>query len=214
MNASSQNPGIRDLDSWTKEELFNPYDSSNLTEKIRVIAALRETNLGVDDSRTPFNPEVYAKVVISWVKGQKLKDVANFHPAYNVQDITEPYVIEDRITDFIKKMNDIRFKTSWGLSALEGVVRGNEDIKDSHIPSLVYFGVDNEKSLALRMVGVPRELAFSMKDILTEDLNQYSFKDIRNRIQGLNNADWDNFKPANSKLSGEEWKRISEILVK
>lgn len=112
-------------------------------------------------------------------------------------------------------MNDIRFKASWGLSALEGIVRGNEsEIKDSFIPSLVYFGVDNEKSLALRMVGVPRSLSNSLQNILQGNLNQYSFKKLRNRVKSLTNTDWDALRPRNSTLSGMEWKRISEILVK
>lgn len=213
MGAASKNEEIRDVNSWTKEELFNTQDVSNLTEKIRVIATLRETNLGIDDASQPFNPELYAHIVTSWVKGEKLTDIANHHPAFNIQD-SDAKETEKRVTDFVKKMNEIRFKTSWGLSALEGIVRGNEDIKDSYIPSLVYFGVDNEKSLALRMVGVPRALSFSMQHILSDNLNQHSFKTIRERIKNLNSSDWDNFKPMNSSLSGMEWKRITEILVK
>ncbi|WP_306568238.1 DEAD/DEAH box helicase [Flavobacterium lindanitolerans] len=213
MGAASQNPEIKDLSSWSKEELFNAGNPANLAEKINIIAALRETKLGIEDSSVPFNPELYARIIIDWVKGDKLASIANQHPTFNIQN-TSAQETEKRITDFVKKMNDIRFKASWGLSALEGIVRGNEDIKDSHIPSLVYFGVDNEKSLALRMIGVPRALSFSLQNILENNLNQYSYKDLRNKMKGLGNSDWDGLKPSNSSLSGMEWKRISEILVK
>lgn len=213
MREASQNNQISDLNSWSKEQLFNRNNSANLTEKIRVIATLRETNLGIDDSIKPFNPELYAKIIIDWVKGDKLTSVANQHPTFNIQN-KDNKEAESRITDFVKKMNDIRFKASWGLSALEGIVKGNEDVKDSHIPSLVYFGVDNEKSLAFRMIGVPRALSFSLQDILENNLNQYSFKDIRNKVKHLPNSDWDALRPQNSSLSGMEWKRITEILVK
>jgi len=213
MGAASQNPDIKDLSSWSKEELFNAGNPANLADKISIIAKLRETKLGVDDSTVPFNPELYARIIIDWVKGDKLSNIANQHPSFNIQN-RDARETEKRITDFVKKMNDIRFKASWGLSALEGIVRGNEDIKDSHIPSLVYFGVDNEKSLALRMIGVPRALSLSLQDILDDNLNQYSYKDLRNKMKGLSNSDWDGLKPSNSSLSGMEWKRISEILVK
>lgn len=213
MAATSKNSEINDLNSWKKEQLFNKRNIDNLTGKIRVIANLRETNLGVDDSLARFNPELYAKIIIDWVKGEKLSSIANQHPTFNIQNKNEQES-EKRITDFVKKMNDIRFKASWGLSALEGIVRGNAEIKDSHIPSLVYFGVDNEEALAFRMIGAPRVLSFSLQNILDKNLNEYSYKSLRSRVNSLTNSDWDGLKPSNSSLSGMEWKRISEILIR
>jgi hypothetical protein len=213
MTAASQIPDIKDLSSWSKEQLFNLGNTDNLSEKIRVIATLRETKLGMESSNSPFNAELYARIIINWVKGQKLGIISDLHPAYNSQGKGEKES-ERRITEFVRKMNDIRFKASWGLSALEGIVRGNEEIKDSHIPSLVYFGVDTEKALAFRMIGAPRALSFSLQNILDKNLNQYTYKDLRNRVGSLTNSDWDGLKPSNSSLSGMEWKRITEILVK
>lgn len=109
----------------------------------------------------------------------------------------------------------MRFKASWGLSALEGIVRGNNElIKDSHIPSYVYYGVEDEKSLAFRMIGIPRALSNSFSQIIEGSINQYSYKILRDRVKQLTNSDWDTLKPRNSSLSGMEWKRIAEILVK
>ncbi len=213
MSAASQNPDIKNLNSWSKEQLFDSQNSENLAEKIKVIAALRETNLGIESSNIPFNPELYAKIIIDWVKGQKLGNISDLHPAYNSMGKDEKES-EKRMTEFVKKMNDIRFKASWGLSALEGIVRGNEDIKDSHIPSLVYFGVDNKEALAFRMIGAPRALSFSLQNILDKNLNEYSYKGLRKRVNSLTNSDWDGLKPSNSSLTGMEWKRISEILIK
>lgn len=213
MAVASQNPDINNLSSWSKEQLFNNQNPDNLAEKIRVIAALRETKLGLEYSNTPFNAELYAKIIIEWVKGQKLGNISDLHPAYNSRGKDENET-ERRMTEFVKKMNEIRFKASWGLSALEGIVKGYEDIKDSHIPSLVYFGVDNEEALAFRMIGAPRALSFSLQNILDKSLNEYSYKSLRSRVNSLTNSDWDGLMPANSSLSGMEWKRISEILIK
>lgn len=210
MSQCSDNPNIGNLDSWTKERLFNNNDSRNLADKIRVIAALKETKLGTDSPIAPFNAELMAQIIISWVKGDKLATIANIHPAF--RGIENP---ENKLNEFMTKMNDIRFKASWGLSALEGIVRGNNDeIKDSHIPSYVYYGVENEKSLAFRMIGIPRILSTSFSQLIEGDINQYSFKSLRDRVNGLTNSDWDTFRPHNSTLSGMEWKRITKILVK
>ena len=189
--------------------MFNRKDTTNLTEKIKVIAALKETELGTDSKAAPFNPELIAKMITSWVKGDKLNTISLIHPAYsNMKD-------DERMTEFVKKMNDIRFKTSWGLSALEGIVKGNQDeLKDSYIPSLVYYGVDSEKPLALRMLGVPRSLSFSLAKIIDRDLKEYSFSSLRNKVRKLSLTEWDDLKPKNSYLSGEEWRRIIDILMK
>jgi hypothetical protein len=210
MSQCSQDPNIGNLDSWTKERLFDNNNSQNLADKIRVIAALKETKLGTDSPIAPFNAELMAQIIISWVKGDKLASIANIHPAF--RGIVNA---ENKMNEFVTKMNDIRFKASWGLSALEGIVRGNNDeIKDSHIPSYVYYGVENEKSLAFRMIGIPRILSTSFSQLIEGNINQYSFKSLRDRVNGLTNADWDAFKPRNSTLSGMEWKRITKILVK
>lgn len=208
MKEKSQNILISDLDSWKPENLFDRRDSSNLTEKIRVVATLRETNLGTDSKNAPFNPEIVAKVLIAWVHGDKLNSISSIHPSFQNNDIT------NQITSFVNYMNSARFKASWGLSALEGIVKGVEtDVKDSYVPSYVYYGVDDKKALALRMIGIPRSLSPSLSQAITDDVSKYSFVKLRKTISDLPMHDWDALSPANSKLSGEEWKRIVGILM-
>ena len=209
MREKSQNDIIANLAGWQPNVMFNKCDNSNLTEKIKVIATLKETNLGTDSKEAPFSPELIAKMVTAWVKGDKLNSISLIHPNYKtLKD-------DERMTEFMKKMNDIRFKTSWGLSALEGIVKGNQDeIQDSYIPSLVYYGVDSEKPLALRMLGIPRSLSFSLANIIDGDLKNFSYSFLRKKIKELSASDWDNFKPKKSNLTGDEWRRIVEILMK
>jgi hypothetical protein len=209
MAESSNNPNISNLESWNPEQIFNPLNIENLTDKIRVVAALRETKIGTESNEAPFEPRHIAEILVSWVKGSKIDSLATIHPSF--KSISDP---NKRINEFVHKMHDIRFKASWGLSALEGIVKGNEEeIKDSFIPSLIYYGVDNEKSLILRMIGVPRMLSFSLAQIIDKPLSSYSFPEVRKRVRSLNTSDWDSLSPKNSSLSGSEWKRISEILV-
>ncbi len=210
MAEKSSNPLIADLDSWQPSEIFNSSNIENLTEKIRVVAHLRETRMGTENNQAPFEPEHIARILINWVQGNKIDFLSTIHPSF--QQINDA---NKRINEFVHKMHDIRFKASWGLSALEGIVKGNQDeIKDSFIPSLIYYGVDNEKSLILRMVGVPRILSFSLADIIEKPINSYNFLDIRKMVRGLSSRDWDSVKPKNSSLTGSEWKRITDILVR
>jgi len=208
MREKSQNILISDLDSWKPENLFSKRDSSNLAEKIRVVAALRETGLGTDSKQAPFNPEIVARVLIAWVHGEKLNNISSLHPTFQNEDVTK------QITDFVNYMNGARFKASWGLSALEGIVKGvDSEVKDSYVPSFVYYGVDDKKALALRMIGVPRSLSLCLSQAITGDVSQYSFTKLRKTIGELPMRDWDALTPQQTNLSGEEWKRIVSILI-
>ncbi|MBN1328048.1 MAG: DEAD/DEAH box helicase [Candidatus Heimdallarchaeota archaeon] len=209
MKEKSSSNAISDLQGWLPKNIFDKHNIDNLTEKIKVIATLKETHLGTDSDKAPFNPKAIAEVIIAWVKGDNLYNISGLHPFFNKMKESE------RINEFVSKMRDISFKSSWGLSALEGIVKGNvKEINDSYIPSMVYYGVDNEKSLALRMVGIPRTLSFSLSSIIEKDVNKYSYNDLRKMIKGLTNSDWDSLKPKKSNLDGQEWKRISDILIK
>lgn len=203
------NPAIASPESWEAQNIFN-YDTNYLEEKIKVIAKLKETGLGTDSRSNAFNEEAVAKVLISWVKGDQLFDVSAHHPTFaNNSDSA------DRINSFVKYINSTRFKASWGLGALEGIVNSsNDELKEtSYIPSMVYYGVDTEDALLMRMAGVPRRLAKSLSKILPKD-KTLSLTQIRAKISGLSNSEWNAMVPSGSTLSGEDWKKLSSILVK
>jgi len=210
MREKAYNNGVSELDGWKPEVLFNIQDPSSLTEKIRVVGALKETKLGTESKAAAFNPRIVAEVLIAWVKGGKLNDISLIHPMFrNYKDSNQ------RVSEFVNYITSTSFKSSWGLSALEGIVRGNaNDFEDSYVPSFVYYGVDNKKALALRMIGVPRVLANSMSDILSDDMAGYTYSSIKNIVKNLHNREWTSLRPAGSSLSGDEWKRLVDILIK
>lgn len=209
MHHKATNVAISNPDTWNVEVMFDRDDYSNLTEKIKAISELKETGLGTDDRNARFNPELVAKILTKWVKGDKVNIISTIHPHFAVDET------DKRLTDFITYMNQLRFKASWGLSALEGIVKGNEnEMRDSYIPSYVYYGVDNSNALAMRMLGIPRSLSSSLSGIISGSMSEYSFSKLRRLINSLTVDNWDEFRPLNSKLSGEEWKYIVNILMK
>ncbi|MEO8965593.1 MAG: DEAD/DEAH box helicase [Gammaproteobacteria bacterium] len=203
------NPSISSAESWQAENLFN-YSNDYLKEKIKVIARLKETGLGTDSRSNTFNEEAVAKVLISWVKGDRLFDVSSHHPTFaNTVDEAA------RINGFVKYINSARFKASWGLGALEGIVTSNNDElqENSYIPSMVYYGVDTKDALLMRMAGVPRRLAKPLSQIINKN-ETLSLTQIRTRINSLSASQWDSITPQGSGLTGKEWKILSAILVK
>lgn len=146
MDEKAAKASVRDMESWQPDNLFDRNNPDNLAGKIKVIATLRETKIGTDSDKAPFNPEIIAKILISWVKGERLDTMSKIHPYYDsISDDNE------RINDFVQKMNEIRFKSSWGLSALEGIIKGNEDnIKDTYVPSFAYYPENRIKRTLFR----------------------------------------------------------------
>lgn len=203
------NPSISSAESWEADNLFN-FETDYLKEKIKVIAKLKETGLGTDSHSNSFNEEAVAKVLISWVKGDQLFAVSSHHPTFNNNGDAG-----DRINAFVKYINNARFKASWGLGALEGIVNSaNDELKEnSYIPSMVYYGVDTEEALLMRMAGVPRRLAKSISKIIPKN-ETLSLTQIRARINGLTTKEWNSVVPKGSGLTGQEWKKLSEILVR
>jgi hypothetical protein len=59
----------------------------------------------------------------------------------------------------------------------------------SNMPSRVYYGVNNDSAIALRLLGVPRlaatPLANAMGGILEQPLTE-----VRARLKGLGEAEW------------------------
>ena len=210
MREKSSNPEIANLDSWQPDYMFDENNVESLAAKIKVISELRETQLGTESDKAPLNPVLISQILVNWVKGEKLDTISTIHPYF-----ANKKEADIRVADFVQYMTSMRFKASWGLSALEGIVRGNEDdLKDSYIPSYVYYGVNDPKSLALRMLGVPRSLSGSLSQVIEGNVNDYSFSRLRDILKGLKNRDWDGLCPQGSNLSGSEWKRVVEILMK
>ncbi|MDI6736187.1 MAG: DEAD/DEAH box helicase [bacterium] len=55
MKEKSSNPNIADLDNWQPKNLFDSNNPDNLTDKIKVIADLRETRMGTESDHSQFN---------------------------------------------------------------------------------------------------------------------------------------------------------------
>ena len=116
MKDKSDSPEIANLDSWQADIMFNEQNINSLAEKIKVVASLRETQIGTESDMAPLNPVLISRILLNWVKGSKLNKMASLHPYYAKQED-----VDLRIANFVQYITSMRFKASWGLSALEGL---------------------------------------------------------------------------------------------
>ena len=202
------NPSISKAESWEPSRLFDS-NTDFLTDKIKIIAQLREVQLGTESKSGEFSAEIVAKILSQWVNGEQIYKLSDLHPFYKDKPLKE------KLNRFVKYLTGAKFKASWGLSALEGIVKGKMDIaENSYIPSMVYFGVNTENAVWVRMIGAPRKISNNLANALGYKKPPKSFVEMREKIKGLSNRDWDSIVPSGSKLNGQEWKEITNILLR
>lgn len=208
MEAKKKDTEISSPLSWNPENLFNK-EKEHLTEKIKVIAELKEVELGTDSRESKFNAKLVADILIDWVNGERLGNIAKYHPAFaNMND-------SEKLSEFTRYLTDASFKSSWGMSVLESIVKGTDDkiAENSHIPAMIYYGVNTKEGVAIRMLGAPRLISNNLAKIVFSRNIPTSFQNIRDTVNALNDKDWENIVPPKSTLSGQEWRNLTSILM-
>ena len=78
----------------------------------------------------------------------------------------------------------------------------------NNLPSRVYYGVNDDAAITLRLLGIPRSaatrLANSMEDVLDE-----SISNTRNRLRDMDEAKW---RQALGEREGEIYRKIWRML--
>ena len=83
------------------------------------------------------------------------------------------------------------------------------------IPAMIYHGVRSEEGVLLRMNSVPRSIAEALGSIMKESVSReqhHTVQDTRDFLKQSDSSAWEKAKPESSPLSGEEYKRIWQLL--
>ena len=176
-------------DAWNADSLFSQEDQ-NLQAMMGVllrVPELRENLEAVTGGKHPDGDKL-ALIVKDWVNGASIKDIA------------ERYFMDENgnVTQAMTRCGQNLFgrltqTTAWGLGALLSIT-GSDMPKDqmhtlNNLPSRVYYGVNDDAAIALRLLGIPRSaatrLADSMGDVLDEPLSN-----VRSRLRNMDEANW------------------------
>jgi replicative superfamily II helicase len=189
LNGTRFLPELASRSTWEPSALFGA-DISGLTTRIRLISDLPEMQLS-DQAGGLFDPERIARIVRDWVNGVPVNEMASTFGSQSGTDIS-------RIAKFAGYLHSsISSLASWGMGALESVaLAGAEQDPSSdadHVPSMIYFGVNDKESVWLRMAGLTREAAPGAA-ILWRKENRgdpKSFKEVRTWLNSVDDAQWD-----------------------
>ncbi len=173
------------------------------------VPELRENLREVTGGRQP-DGDSLARIVSDWVQGRPLTEMAVEYFGEEGRNSTEA------ITRCCQSVFGRLTQTaSWGLAALQAMTLGEE--LDSlpeeeqrqlrNLPAKVYYGVDSDEALALRMLGVPRMAA----DPLARRLEISAEEPIDTARKKLRNTDSSTWRAAMGDR-GESYHRVWSIL--
>ena len=158
---STHKEGISE-DSWSPELFTTRKD--HLQRMMGVLLEVPELrgNLQEVTGGGQANGDSLARIVSDWVQGRSLTEMAAEYFDKDGETSTEAMTrccrnIFGRLTQ----------TTSWGLAALQAMTFGDaldslpeeEQRQLRNLPAKVYYGVDSDEALTLRILGVPRMAA-------------------------------------------------------
>jgi len=186
--AATSAEGIRST-AWNSDSLFS-HDNRDLQSMMGIllrVPELRENLEAVTGGRTPDGQKL-ALIVKDWVNGVSISEIATRHFMKEGDDNTKAMTTCGK--NLFGKLTQT---ASWGLGALLSIT--GRDLSEaqfkelSNLPSRVYYGVNDDSAIVLRLLGVPRvaatPLAHAMGDILEQPLTR-----VRERLKGLDETGW------------------------
>ena len=187
LNAANEE-GIRG-ETWNQDSLFSREDR-NLQSMMGILLRVPELrdNLKAVTGGTYPDGEKLASIVKDWVNGETVPNIASRYFMGDGGDLTRAITVCGQ--NLFGKLTQT---AAWGLGALLAITGSElpeEQLRSlSNLPSRVYYGVNDDAAIALRLLGVPRaaaaRLAGTMGDVINEPLTS-----LRTHLRSMDESDW------------------------
>lgn len=180
--------GIRG-ETWNAGSLFsqNNRDLQSMMGVLLRVPELRDNLKAVTGGRLPDGNKL-ALIVKDWVNGASIPDIASRYFMGEDEDVTKAMTVCGQ--NLFGKLTQT---AAWGLGALLSITGSglsDEQLRSlSNLPSRVYYGVNDDAAIALRLLGVPRAAATRLARSMGDDLAQPLTK-VRVRLREMGEVDW------------------------
>lgn len=212
MQKKKDHPDLNDVNSWHPENLFAT-DISGLSKRLGLVSQIPEMKLS-DNQGGELDTDRIAGIIRDWVKGESLLDLATKYSKSNLEAIGA----DKSVAEFSSYLFSILLNNaSWGIGALEGLcISGNNTEAESatHVPSMIYFGVQTTEAVWLRMAGLPRIVAEGAAQLWREQKKETpsSYQELREWISNIDQQQWKKILPHHSNISDKSMKIIWNAL--
>jgi hypothetical protein len=151
------------------------------------VPELRENLKAVTGGQTPDGRKL-ALIVKDWVNGVSVREIAARYFMNVGDDITKAMT-----TCGQNLFGKLTQTASWGLGALLSITGADlteEQFRTiSNLPSRVYYGVNDDAAITLRLLGVPRTAAIPLARAMGNILEQ-PLAGVRDRLKSLDETGW------------------------
>ena len=160
------------------------------------VPELRESlgNLGAG-KRT--DGDTLARIVCDWVEGRSLAEMAKDHfsgASASSSDSSDAAAMTRCCQTIFQRLTQT---ASWGLAALQSLTIGGalETLSEAerrsirNLPARVYYGVNSDEAVAMRVLGVPRTAAESLARQLGVSASEPLHR-LRTRVSNADTSQW------------------------
>ena len=189
VNTVLTNKGNIDQTSWNGSTLFSQGNGMlrDMMGVILRVPELRENLTAVTGGQSPDGDKL-ALIIKDWVNGETVVEIANRHFKKDGDDPT--LALTKCGQNLFGKLTQT---ASWGLGALLAITASGlpeEEYKElSNLASRVFYGVNSNAAITLRLLGVPRTAATLLTNALSTHLN-LPLPQVREKLKGLSEAEW------------------------
>jgi hypothetical protein len=204
------NKGSIDHNSWDSETLFENRDQTlrDMMGVLLLVPELRD-NLEAATGGAGKDGNKLAEIVKDWVGGKSLPEIAAIH--FQRDGDTPVTAITRCGQNLFGKLTQT---ASWGLGALLSITAStlpdDEFKRLSNLPSRVFYGVNSDEAIAMRLLGIPRTAAAPLASHCGKTINQPLPK-LRETLVNLTEADWKTAVGQNGLVYRRVWRILEGV---
>jgi hypothetical protein len=205
---------------WNRNQLFSEQNQS-MQRLVGIMLSTYEIKKSIDElssGERPLDQSSIARLIIDWVNGHNISRIASkFYPNEDLNAAIQ------KTTKALYKI--VANSATWGLAALQKMPTSGVDWdglseidkkRMANLPAYLHYGVNTDEGVLMRKNNVPRSIANRIGQLYNAAVEGEIFSQptdsVSNWLSGQGQETWESVRPAGSRLSGQEYKRVWEKL--
>jgi len=201
---------------WNKNQLFSEQNRS-MQKLIGIMMNTYEIRKSIEElspGEMAMDRSSISRLIIDWVNGNDIASISKrFYPDEDAQ------LAVQKVTKALYKV--VSNAATWGLAALQQMPTSGVDWESlsemeqrqmANLPAYLHYGVNTDEGVLMRKNNVPRSIANQIGAIYNKsvkgDIFNQSSSAVSEWLFDQKTETWDSIRPADSKLSGKDYKEI------